>query len=656
MNGGFELLAVALLYWLPGAGLVAFAWPELHADHRHDRLSRFAVAVATSLSVRPLLLLWCKTAGIAAGPWLAWSPGLVGGALLLATTVRRTRRGTPAPHARAGAGVGWVDLVLVATIGMVVLSRWLAVRGLVVPAWGDSVQHSFVTQLLVENRGLFESWAPYAPMESLTYHFGFHSVAAAWSEITGADAPTAVLWVGQLTGIAAVLTLYPLALELTDGRRAAGAVALIVAGCVSPLPAFYASWGRYTQLAGQALLPVVVLLLDVVCFRPTRSPARRLLLAALLSAGLGLTHYRVALLAATAFAVWPVAALWRWRATPGEWLWRAGAVVAMGAGAVVLVAPWLGVLDDGLLLAVHGRIAAIDPAVFSWSDAWRAWSSIPTGLSFPTLAILGLTAAAGIALRDRAVFLILAWSATALLATNPFSLGLPGMGFVTNFAIGIAAYVPIALLVGAVAAHLVPLAERRAGGRAALAGALLLAGGLGFPARARPVAAEFQLATPADLEAFAWIREHTPADAHFQVDVGLGYEGKTAVGTDGGWWLPLFTRRSSTLPPLLYASERMDEKLRHDVWVLPTWIRRSAKTPEIYAKASHRNYCYQGVTHVYVGDKRGAIGPNDTPLLRPEWLARNPALTLVHETGRAQVWRFDRSSCGNWRQNMRPKT
>lgn len=643
----WDALAFALLYWLPGAALVELVWPALRQDARHDRFSRFAIACAVSLALRPLLVLWCDAVGLPAGLWLAWAPGLAGAATLFARGIARRRR--PAPHARQGAGLGWVDAVLALVVALTVVSRWIATRELLVPAWGDSVQHSVITQLLLENHGLFQSWQPYAPMESLTYHFGFHATAAAWANLTGRSAADAVLWVGQITGVVAVAVLYPLTLQLTGGRRVAATTAVLVAGLLSAMPAFYASWGRSTQLAGQALLPALIVTLDLVWFDRRKANRGALVVMGLLLAGLFLTHYRVALLAGTAFVAWPAGALWRWRGQARKWWARAGATLTTVLAALLAVTPWLVVLGDGLLVPVHAQLASIDPSAFSPRDICRAWSSIPFGTSAAAAALLGVAIAAGLGLRERAVVLVLGWCALTLVATNPFLLGLPGMGFVTNFAIGIAAYIPAATLIGAAVGRCVPWFEARTGGRAALAGALVLAAVIGFNARARSVAREFQLVTPSDLRAFAWIRENTPEEAHFQVNVGLAYGGKTAVGTDAGWWLPYFTRRTSTLPPLPYASEQMNERLRHDVWAIPAWIKRGITVPTIVRP----NYCYQGVTHVFLGEKRGAVGADGTPLLPAALLDLDPFMKLVFEDGRAQVWEFDRSECGNWRQNVR---
>src|SRR4030066_2372836 len=66
-----------------------------------------------------------------------------------------------------------------------------------------------------------------------------------------------MLWTGQLLNILAIISLYPLAYKITKNRWA-GVLAILVAGLLSPMPMSYVNWGRYTQLAGQVILPVSI--------------------------------------------------------------------------------------------------------------------------------------------------------------------------------------------------------------------------------------------------------------------------------------------------------------------------------------------------------------------------------------------------------------
>src|SRR5438128_1139132 len=92
--------------------------------------------------------------------------------------------------------------------------------------------------------------------------------------------------------------------NFVDSEYLTGTPARRVARIVSAVPAYYLNWGRYTQLAGQTVLPAVCVvwmaLLEAACERPVRRGAllRLLVLSAITTAGLTLTHYRVAVFGA----------------------------------------------------------------------------------------------------------------------------------------------------------------------------------------------------------------------------------------------------------------------------------------------------------------------------------------------------------------------
>ena len=83
------------------------------------------------------------------------------------------------------------------------------------------------------------------------------------------DPPQAVLWMGQVLNGLAVLALYPLGTRI-GGNRWAGVTAVLIGGLLSPMPMGYVNWGRYTQLAGQAILPAAIWLSWVALDSPKR--------------------------------------------------------------------------------------------------------------------------------------------------------------------------------------------------------------------------------------------------------------------------------------------------------------------------------------------------------------------------------------------------
>ena len=92
---------------------------------------------------------------------------------------------------------GWESMTLAALLLAGLAIRLYVVRDLPAGLWGDSYHHTMITQLLLDNHGLFSSWQPYAPLETFTYHYGFHANAALLSWLTGLDSARSVVLAGQ---------------------------------------------------------------------------------------------------------------------------------------------------------------------------------------------------------------------------------------------------------------------------------------------------------------------------------------------------------------------------------------------------------------------------------------------------------------------------
>ena len=88
------------------------------------------------------------------------------------------------------------------------MKLWV-IRTVETPLWGDSYQHTMITQLILDNDGLFNSWLPYAQYKTLSIHFGFHALTAVYAWIRNANASQAVIWMGQILNILMPLRLSP---------------------------------------------------------------------------------------------------------------------------------------------------------------------------------------------------------------------------------------------------------------------------------------------------------------------------------------------------------------------------------------------------------------------------------------------------------------
>jgi hypothetical protein len=278
-SGAWLATCIAIVLVLPGA--VAL----LLADHRSRGFDRLAIVVGVSVTLWPLAFLWSSLAGLTWSTSIVWLAvfGLAAG--LVALVVRQRPRFSQ-DHPRVCAASVVLAFVLVVAVGLRV---WQA-REMVVVPWVDGFHHTLITQLMLDGGTLPDGFRPYMPVDGFYYHFGFHVLAATVSWLSGASAAQATLWTGQALSALATVTIYALALRLTQHRESA-VLAAAVPAAVFFFPSYYLSWGRYTQLAGLVALPVVWILVTDATVRAR--PVRVLALAAACSAGLLLVHYRV---------------------------------------------------------------------------------------------------------------------------------------------------------------------------------------------------------------------------------------------------------------------------------------------------------------------------------------------------------------------------
>ncbi len=605
----------ALLLLIPGLGLVKAARGpgRLTADD-------LVVAGGAGLALYPLGLLWADFFGLQPGPWLIVALNALGLLALLGVYLRGRGR---APEAEAVGEPPGVLPALGSLLGLVFLVRFLVIRGLPGPQWGDSVHHAIITELIRAKGGLFNDWAPYADLTSFSYHFGFHAFSAALSWVSGAQAPEATLVAGQLLNGLAVLGLYPLGRRLFNSAWA-GVFAVLLGGLLFPSPAFYVRWGRYTQLAGQVILPAAL----VLTLGLMGAKGRRLGLlgaAGVLVGGLLVTHYRVALFYG-AFAL-GLGLFWAVRRGLKEPALRLLPLGLLGLG---LTLPWWPRVLSGRL--PHIAAEYLKPAVEIESNAFGpllgylpAWAWVLWAVS------LGL----GLWGRVEGVALLGLWSGLAFLLTNPDLLGLPGAGFVGNFTLLIGAYIPAALNLGWAGAA---LAERLKLKAAWVVGLLLGLGLLGAYRQlgiAEPGA--HSMLTWTDLTALRWVRENTPPDSGFLINGFFAYGETVVVGADGGWWLPLLGGRRASVPPMLYVSERPrdPEYVARVNGLMAQVLERGPTDPEVVGSLRAA-----GIDYVYIGQKRGRVNNPTGRTLEPAELLASPAYEPVYHLNRAWVFKL----------------
>jgi hypothetical protein len=644
------ILAIGcFLFILPGWGLFCLLWPGWGMLRWPEKLG---LSAGLSLALYPLFMLWTGILGLQLGTLYAWLPPLAG--LVMVLWKNRSRFRTHKLLCPGEFKPSWADFTFLGLVALVVLTRFWAIRSLDLPMWGDSYQHTMIAQLLMDNGGLFTSWQPYAELNTFTYHFGFHSAVAVFDWITHLDITKAVLWVGQLLNVFAVIALYPLAAKVGRSQWA-GVVAVLVAGILSPMPMYYVNWGRYTQLTGQVILPVAVWVIWNILTsnsssspdhnpagKTTRVPRISVFVGCIALGGLALTHYRILILALVFLVIFWVLFTRRntirWIFTHTLWL---------GVGAGLLFLPWFLRVFSGRIVQIfaHQIATSADQAVAADPQLVGVGvisTYLPSIIWLLLLVVLGL----GIWRREKDFVMIGLWWFGNILISNPSWFGLPGTGFVTSFTVFIAFYIPAGILLGVSISWLkglkipiinLPCLHTRIRKALSIVMAILIIG-VGFSEtshRLRDVKpATFSLATRPDVLAAKWILENTPSDARFLVNSFPAFLNSIIAGSDGGWWLPLLSQRDTTLPPFTYGFEK-DPWPGYRVAILSLTLDIKAKgiqNPAVLSQLRDR-----GITYIYVGQLQGLVNSGGA-LFTVEQLLAEPSFRLAYHQDR--VWIF----------------
>ncbi|NJN19431.1 MAG: hypothetical protein HC822_25880, partial [Oscillochloris sp.] len=525
------ITATALIVLAPG-----YLLERLLPAPRLPLLMRSALWVALSLSVVVLLYeaAWLTEFRLSTPILMAFGVFVASGAFVAAWIDLQPRYPSESPPLQNG--TIWLAFGVVCL--MSVSLRFTQIEGLALPPWVDSVHHALLVRISAEQGGLPIDLRPYMPIGELTYHWGFHVVAAALMQLSGVDLGNTLLWSGQLLNALHAPLAGALALLLHRKPVAALGTALSV-GLLSYFPAYYLSWGRYTQLTGLLLVPALAIVWQTGL---ERSHWRWWVAAALLLAGLLLIHVRVLLFVLTLLAVQTV--FWALRRNPTELKRAAIGICGAGMGAAILGAPWVlllarrivptavaqpenfvasndyAAISTALLWAGDGRwLSALALLAAGWG-IWRRqvgasmpviWVGILLFFAQPALISYVLPALGAVVL-IRGVetrhwpFMI---AGIALLLLNPLTLDLPPTWLISGDSVVISLFLPLSVALGGGLADLSTVLRRR-GGRIAMLSLPLIAvgaialGAWGAQRQQRIVNPGTIIATAADLKAIEW--------------------------------------------------------------------------------------------------------------------------------------------------------
>ncbi len=518
------LAFVAML--LPG-----LAWWLWFGDRRKDGAQALAEIIAISASFIMLGTLGFYTVRLKFTPLLL---GIVLGVCFGLVFSGLIRRGKGAFNKT------WLFAFLGLAVALV--WRFWQARELVLPNWVDSQHHVLIIRKMLEFGGLPSTLEPYLP-GPFTYHFGFHSVTALFSALSGLDPAASVLMLGQVINACVGLAVYALAKQLSKDWRISLLAAVFVT-FATKMPGYYLTWGRYTLLIGVMILPVAIA--EAMQAFNENHKWWKLAGLSLLTAGTLLSHYFTAFLFVLFLAVlgiqWIVETI---RAKSPDCK-RIESVALPTLVGLVLASRWywrIFAYSSASTRPVF-RVLETEAGKGSWDYLYYLVGPI-SGYILIGLGLIGLVWS--VFTTKKVYFQI--WAALVVFFSLPTGFRL--MNFRNDY-FTLVVFIPIAVVSAfGIVLLLGTLLKRKwiATLVIMLVGVTLGVGGAWQNARA--INDETVLVNRADLDALEWIKTHTPEDARFFINT-VGWSQNTYRGVDGGGWIIPITGRWSLVPTIFY--------------------------------------------------------------------------------------------------------
>lgn len=613
LSHSWVIIPLLTLLWLPGWILLEFSGLR----SRFDVGEQTAISVGLSLAFVPVAMLWTSVLKL---KWSRDGVLFVAGFLiaifivrLVYVTLSSRKNKQPSGETDPNHRPVWYQrittlvsshaflLVLIFAVSLVV--RLVMVRDLATPAWVDAVHHALITRLILINGAYPSTYLPYLDISPTIYHPGFHSIAASFVWMTNLDLSHALLILGQVLNAFCIFSVYLLAKTLTRSSSA-GIIAAFITGFLTPMPAYYTSWSRYTELTGLLLLPVVLTLLQ--CWldgNAERKVGWILGLGALAAAGLFMVHYRVVVFMAgliLAYMIYQIS--FRRRQNHNKPARVVVLVTVMALASIIFVVPWF--IPALKSTAIPFLTAPITRPVAPFMDFSWPYLTSALGKQALVLAVLGILWSI---LKQRSIaFILTLWITILFLLANVDFLNLPGSGLISNSSVEIMLFIPISILGGFFVDQLLISWKQLIPNQfISLSYALIFIlfgfvsylGSKQLVAILNPITI---LSRHADLPAIEWVGEHIPENETIVINpFAWGYG--LYAGNDGGYWLESLSGRFTLPPPVLYGLG----SAAHELSQLSQQVIDSSTDP-----AALRDLLVsQDLHYIFTGAKGGVIPP-----------------------------------------------
>ncbi|MBN1535122.1 MAG: hypothetical protein JW908_00210 [Anaerolineales bacterium] len=607
-----------LFCFIPGSFLLSI----LKINPFFNSAERIGLTVAVSLALPVLLMEWSSLLDFRWSKTGVWCIYLTFAVMYSLRGIIYTKRyieqkqffQNPSQILTAGL-INWLhqNRYLLALFLIFIFSlaiRLIMIRDLAAPPWVDSVHHALLTRIIMEQGQFPQTYSPYISADNARYHPGYHVMLAVFQWLSGLEMQTGMLLFGQILNASIVLSVFLFACTLTKNQKT-GLFAALIAGVFTPMPAYYTSWGRYTQLAGLILLPAAFALIHFILsskfslLQNKRQRLRILFMASIICASLFITHYRVIIfLALLLIALCLINCLspTRHRYYQKPFSHDLLLILSIVVISIALSFPWLpGALAEFIVPRIESSLKG-DTAF-----AGHSWSYLTAGLGTWTLYLAMAGIILGIFTRKKFTWILVIWVISLFLMANMNMLKLPMSGFINNTSVEIALFLPIAVLGAYGFVLLIEIIGKRLRGNWAFVFngvlwigiiALTFYGAYKIIPILNP---DTVLARQSDIPAIQWIEKNIPAEETIAINpFAWGYGLYT--GADGGFWITPLSGRKTMPPPLLYGFDTEGEISQY-----VTQLSKNIIIKGSYPAALYELLISENIHYVYLGAKGGVF-------------------------------------------------
>jgi hypothetical protein len=601
-----------IILWLPGWLLLEFSGLRIRFDYGEQA----ALSIGISLALIPIIMLWTTVLNIR---WTRSALLFIAGFLVALFFVRiiynnlipRSTNQKDYSHSgelqnppqEATKFRFAIPIILVLIFLFTLAIRLVMVRDLATPAWVDSVHHALITRTILSLGSYPSSYEPYFDIDRTAYHPGFHSIVASFSWVSNLSIDQSLLIIGQVLNATAVLSVYLFTKILTQSSSA-GLFAAIITGFLTPMPAYYTSWGRYTELTGLLILPAAfALFLLLIKGNISERKYWIIFLSAVTSGGLFMVHYRVtAFLACLILSYLLIYVLIKNKKLSVNTLWVLRFILIIVISSVMLVFPWMFQTIKNVILPI------IKSTEISSVPLFRdfSWAYLTSGYGKQTLVIAGLGLISGMVERKRFVYLLLVWIFLLFLIANLDALHITGNVLINNSSVVIMLFIPISILGGYFINQiirywkdLIPIGLEIPFQVTILIMTVLVAyiGSKQLITIINPITI---LSRNADLPAIDWVQENIPRGEKIVINpFAWGYG--LFAGSDGGYWISPLSGRVTLPPPVLYGLESDIQQVNEKIQQI---IDLSSNPLDLW-KYLNANQ----IQYIYIGAKGGILSP-----------------------------------------------